>query len=205
MAECVLSLIVAETVQRSTNQEKQGYDTGYRFVEQMSERRLGTDPLEVMKFLCKELWFDTVWKSTSVSGAPDNSSLSHLSAMARPSWLGRAVRNRHRHAIEQAARRWRGGRRDDSARTRRKFDFHTDEDHRRREERRREAVHLPCGFALLRLRDRVLQGYGPQPRQQAVQERQATRQVFKFVICLEKPHGRVPPSQASDGVGRAFP
>ena len=121
MAECVLSLIVAETVQRSTNQDKQGYETGYRFVEQMSERRLGTDPLEVMKFLCKELWFDTVWKSTSVSGAPDNSSLSHLSAMARPSWLGRAVRNRHRHAIEQAARRWRGGRRDDSARTRRKI------------------------------------------------------------------------------------
>ena len=24
-----------------------------------------------------------------------------------PSWLGRAVRNRHRHAIEQASRRWR--------------------------------------------------------------------------------------------------
>ena len=41
--------------------------------------------------------------------------------MTRPSWLGRAVRNRHRHAIEQAARRWRGGRRDDSARTRRKI------------------------------------------------------------------------------------
>ena len=33
--------------------------------------------------------------------------------------LARAVRNRHRHAIEQASRRWRGGR------TRRKFDFHT--------------------------------------------------------------------------------
>ena len=61
-----------------------------------------------------------VWKSTSGSGAPDNSSLSHFAAMARPSWLGRAVRNRHRHAIEQASRRWRGGRRDDSARTRRK-------------------------------------------------------------------------------------
>ena len=29
--------------------------------------------------------------------------------MTRPSWLGRAVRNRHRHAIEQASRRWRGG------------------------------------------------------------------------------------------------
>jgi len=37
----------------------------------------------------------------------DNSSLSHFSAMKRPSWLGRAVRNRHRHAIEQASRRWR--------------------------------------------------------------------------------------------------
>ena len=66
-----------------------------------------------------------VWKSTSASGAPDNSSRSHFSALTRPSWLGRAVRNRHRHAIEQAARRWRGGRRDDSARTRRKFDFRT--------------------------------------------------------------------------------
>ena len=30
----------------------------------------------------------------------------------RPSWLGRAVGNRHRHAIEQASRRWRGGRRE---------------------------------------------------------------------------------------------
>ena len=51
---------------------------------------------------------EPVWK------APDNSSLSHFSAMARPSWLGRAVRNRHRHAIEQASHRWRGGRSDDS-------------------------------------------------------------------------------------------
>ena len=41
--------------------------------------------------------------------------------MTRPSWLGRAARNRHRHAIEQASRRWRGGRRDDSGRTRRKI------------------------------------------------------------------------------------
>ena len=36
--------------------------------------------------------------------------------MTRPSWLGRAVKNRHRHAVEQASRRWCGGRRDDSAR-----------------------------------------------------------------------------------------
>ena len=34
---------------------------------------------------------------------------------------GRAARNRHHHAIEQASRRWRGGRRDDSARTRREI------------------------------------------------------------------------------------
>ena len=57
---------------------------------------------------------DLVWKSTSASG-----SLSHFSATTLPCWLRRAVRNRHRHATEQASRRWRGGR------TRRKFDFHT--------------------------------------------------------------------------------
>jgi hypothetical protein len=51
----------------------------------------------------------------------DNSSLSHFAAMTRPCWPRRAARNRHRHAIEQAPRRWRGGRRDDSARTRRKI------------------------------------------------------------------------------------
>ena len=28
---------------------------------------------------------------------------------ARPSWLDRALRNEHHHAIEQASRRWRGG------------------------------------------------------------------------------------------------
>ena len=59
--------------------------------------------------------YKAVWKSTSASGAPDNSSLSHFSAMARPSWLDRALRNEHHHAIEQASRRWREGRRDDSA------------------------------------------------------------------------------------------
>ena len=38
-------------------------------------------------------------------GCTDNSSLSHFSAMTRPSWLGRAVRNEHQDAIEQASRR----------------------------------------------------------------------------------------------------
>ena len=41
--------------------------------------------------------------------------------MTRPSWLRRAARDRHRHAIEQASRRWRGGRRGDPARARRKI------------------------------------------------------------------------------------
>ena len=66
-----------------------------------------------------------MWKSTGVSGAPDNSSLRHFSAMTRPSWLHRVVRNCYRHAVEQASRRWRGGRRGGSGRTRRNFDFHT--------------------------------------------------------------------------------
>ena len=42
-------------------------------------------------------------------------------AMTLPCWLRRAARNRHCHAIEQASRRWRGGRRGDSGRTRRKI------------------------------------------------------------------------------------
>ena len=45
----------------------------------------------------------------------------------RPSWLGRAVRNEHHHAIEQASRRWRRGRRDDSARTHRNILISTQE------------------------------------------------------------------------------
>ena len=41
--------------------------------------------------------------------------------MTPPCWLRRAVRNRYCHAVEQASRRWRGGRCEDSARTRRKI------------------------------------------------------------------------------------
>ena len=33
----------------------------------------------------------------------------HFSATTWPRWLRRAVRSQHRHAIEQAVRRWRGG------------------------------------------------------------------------------------------------
>ena len=46
---------------------------------------------------------------------------SGFSAMMRPCRLRRVVTNRNRHAIEQTARRWRGGRREDSARTCRKI------------------------------------------------------------------------------------
>jgi hypothetical protein len=76
-----------------------------------------------------------VWKSTSVSRAPDNSSLSHFSATTWPRWL------RHRHAIEQALRRWRGGRRDDSARTRRKILISTQVDWLRRDTGRHLRYH----------------------------------------------------------------
>jgi len=54
-----------------------------------------------------------VWKSNSESGAPDNSSLSHFSAMTLPCWLRRAARHtappRHRADIMKMA--WRTTRR----------------------------------------------------------------------------------------------
>ena len=50
----------------------------------------------------------SVWKSTSVSGAPDNSSLSHFSAMTLPSWLGRAEEPASpRHQAGVASMAWR--------------------------------------------------------------------------------------------------
>ena len=54
-----------------------------------------------------------VWKSTSASGGPENSSLSHFSAMTRPCRLRRAVTNRHRHGYRAgvASRAWRTTRR----------------------------------------------------------------------------------------------
>jgi len=59
---------------------------------------------------------------------------------------GYSVMNRHRHAIEQASRRWRGGRRDEYARQ--NFDFHTGVDG---EPSQAEAVH----FVVCRLRASV--------------------------------------------------
>ena len=82
---------------------------------------VGTSPSAASGMAMWTRFPSPVWKSTSVSGAPDNSSRSHFSAITRPSWLGRAVRNDHRHAIEQASRRWRGRRREDSGRSRREI------------------------------------------------------------------------------------
>ena len=82
---------------------------------------VGTSPSAASGMAMWTRFPSPVWKSTSATGAPDNSSLSHFLAMTRPSWLGRAARNRHRHAIEQASRRWRGERRGDPARMRRKI------------------------------------------------------------------------------------
>lgn len=62
MADCVLQLLVAEAVKHSKNTERQGYATGYRFVEQICDKRLGADALDVMKFVCKELWFGVFGK-----------------------------------------------------------------------------------------------------------------------------------------------
>ena len=56
---------------------------------------LGRRPLVAGGLLMIASGYGAVWNSTR-SGA-----LSRSSAMARPSWLGRAARNRHRHAIER--------------------------------------------------------------------------------------------------------
>jgi glutathione S-transferase len=70
---------------------------------------------------CQKVWMqleekripykvDAVWKSTNESGAPENSSPSHFSAMTRVSWLGRASGEgpappRHRAGVTSMA--WR--------------------------------------------------------------------------------------------------
>ena len=73
---------------------------------------------------CREF---TLGEAASDCGAflCGNQPVCRVHAMTWPRWFRRAVRNRHRHAIEQASRRWRGDRRADSGRTRRKFDFRT--------------------------------------------------------------------------------
>ena len=85
--------------------------TGARRFATWAQKR----PLQLARSLLACFWS---WAS---AGCAEINQCVGCFSRARPRWLGRAVRNRHRHAIEQASRRWRGGRRDDSARTRRKF------------------------------------------------------------------------------------
>ena len=68
---------------------------------------------EVVSAMNRKQQLQPVWKSTSVSGAPDNSSLSHFSAM-------NAASPRHRAGTGIATPSSRR-RRDDSARMRRKI------------------------------------------------------------------------------------
>ena len=122
MLDCVLNLLVQPliTVAGSDRSSTDGVTDGGVSEAWMKDMTAKGEALND-SMLSQQLTWWSVWKSTSVSGAPDKSSLSHFSAMTRLSWLGRAVSNWHRHAIDQASRRWRGGRRDDSARTRRKI------------------------------------------------------------------------------------
>ena len=69
-------------------------------IDKLIDKDEKTSKQSIMEAITKH---EAVWKST------------HFSATTGPSWIGRVVRNRHRHAVEQASRRWRGGRQDDSA------------------------------------------------------------------------------------------
>ena len=70
-------------------------DRGHRPSKERHLRRCGRHEY----WLKAATMFYSVWKSTSASGAPDNSSLSHFPAMTRPSWLG------HRAGVASMTRR----------------------------------------------------------------------------------------------------
>ena len=57
--------------------------------------------LDGLLLVLLRLVVDDLCGNQPVSRAHDNSSLSHFSAMTRPTWLGRAARNRHRHAMSR--------------------------------------------------------------------------------------------------------
>ena len=65
-------------------------------------------------------WLES-WFFNSSSFVDNCVEINQCVGCMRPCWLRRVVTNRHRHAIEQASRRWRGERCDDSARKRRKI------------------------------------------------------------------------------------
>ena len=113
-----------------------GYIQSYRQISYLFELLFATSHLVscvtsyvLVPTMCKQ-WLKGDFGGISVSEIPllgvdlcGNQPVRrvHFSTMTLPCWLRRASRNQHRHAIEQASHRWRGGRRDDSARTRRKI------------------------------------------------------------------------------------
>ena len=78
--------------------KKRIVDIQHGITEIMAGCTRGTYAADAAKTRVDELL--AVWKSTSASGAPDNSSLSHFAATTRPCRLRRAVRTRQRRAIE---------------------------------------------------------------------------------------------------------
>ena len=60
-----------------------------------------------------QAWFDDMMIKPSSIVTPCVEINQCVDNMTRPCRLRRAARNRHPHAIEQAPRRWRGGRRND--------------------------------------------------------------------------------------------
>ena len=84
-----LSLIVALAAKEASSRLKYGYAGLRLHFAAAFACGAGSVILYAAVFVCVE--------STSALGAPDNSSLSHFSAIMRPSWLCRAVRNWRRH------------------------------------------------------------------------------------------------------------
>ena len=81
-------------------------------LQQPDQKRDYVAKLRQLSFNLKknsELRSDAVWKSTSASGVPDNSSLRHFLAMTRPSWLEEPASPRHRAGVASMA--WRTTRR----------------------------------------------------------------------------------------------
>ena len=122
------------------------------------------------------------------------------------------MRNRHRHAIEQASRRWRGGRRDDSARTRRKilrngiathnFDFHTGRHEERGPPSRRDLCGKRTRWARPTSSATAMRRKGTSLRRAAGRFHRRT-----LVKNCRRRHGRFPRtlrprSSAAPGVGR---
>jgi hypothetical protein len=63
--------------------EQLGFDIGQRFVERVSQNRLvQAEPLEAIKFLCKDLWQEVITRSKCVPQLPIDEIESYLTCSA---------------------------------------------------------------------------------------------------------------------------